>query len=172
MLHHPVHDAFIKGDLMKKANGYKPWLYSANFDGCQFIRRRNNPIIRLIWEFFKEFSNINHTCPYVSALVFKMTNAVCESRNKSWVIIDTCRLHAVQRNKTILNIELTILHPTNSVTLRLQILRKANGYKPWIIDSTFDACKFVRNPKINPIGKMVYGLFEDFSSINHPCPYV
>ncbi|XP_017844662.1 uncharacterized protein LOC108601273 [Drosophila busckii] len=65
MLHHPVHDAFIKGDLMKKANGYKPWLYSANFDGCQFIRRRNNPIIRLIWEFFKEFSNINHTCPYV-----------------------------------------------------------------------------------------------------------
>ncbi|KAL7727643.1 hypothetical protein ACLKA6_013246 [Drosophila palustris] len=70
-LHYPVNDVFIKGQLMKKANGYKPWLYSVFFDGCQFIRRRNNPLIRLVWELFKEYSTLNHTCPYVGQQMVK-----------------------------------------------------------------------------------------------------
>ncbi|KAH8311095.1 hypothetical protein KR044_004335, partial [Drosophila immigrans] len=98
--------------------------------------------------------------------VFKMTNAVCESRNKSWVIIENCRLHALQRNKTILNIVLNILHPSNSITMRMQIMKKANGYKPWVFDITFDACKFMKD-KSNKAVRVVYDLFKDYSTINH-----
>ncbi|XP_034114187.2 uncharacterized protein LOC117574458 isoform X1 [Drosophila albomicans] len=100
-----------------------------------------------------------------------MTNAVCKSHNKSWVIIETCRLHAIQRNKTILNVMVNFLHPTNSVSMRVQILKKANGYKPWIFDVTFDACKFIKD-KSNKAVKVIFDLFKDFSSLNHTCPYV
>ncbi|ALC45529.1 CG33777 [Drosophila busckii] len=102
-----------------------------------------------------------------------MTNAVCESRNKSLVVINTCRLRAVQRNKTILNILVTFLKPVQNVSIRLQVMKKANGYKPWVLDSTIvDCCKFLRNPNIDPIGKVIFNLFKDFSTLNHSCPYV
>ncbi|XP_062123400.1 uncharacterized protein LOC133836828 [Drosophila sulfurigaster albostrigata] len=106
-----------------------------------------------------------------TGLVFKMTNAVCESHNKSWVIIETCRLHALQRNKTILNVYLNVLHPTNSVSIRMQVQKKANGYKPWVFDTTFDACKFMKD-KSNKAVKVVFDLFKEYSSLDHPCPYV
>lgn len=101
-----------------------------------------------------------------------MTNIVCESRNKSWVTIETCRLRALQRNKTIANIFATFLHPATSISLRIQVQKKFNGYKPWLIDVTFDACKFMKNPKSNKIGKMIWDLIKDCSSVNHQCPYV
>lgn len=102
-----------------------------------------------------------------------MTNAICESYNLSWVTIDTCRLRAVQRNKTVFNVDLTLLQPVKSLTIRLQVLKKANGYKPWIIDTTFDACQFLRaKKKKNLIAKLILDLFQDFSTFNHSCPYM
>lgn len=102
-----------------------------------------------------------------------MTNAICESYNQTWVTIATCRLRAVERNKTVLNVDLTLLQPVKSITMRLQVLRKANGYKPWIMDTTFDACHFLRSKnKNNLIAKLILGLFQDFSTFNHSCPYM
>lgn len=101
----------------------------------------------------------------------KMTNLVCESRNQSWVTFETCRLRALQRNKTTANIFATFLHSTNSVSVRIQIQKKFNGYKPWLIDVTIDACKFMKSPKSNKVAKMIWDLFKDFSTVNHACPY-
>lgn len=101
-----------------------------------------------------------------------MTNVICESRNKSWVTFETCRLHALQRNKTIVNIFATFLQPTNSISLRIQIQKKFNGYKPWLIDVTFDACKFMKSPKSNKVAKLIWDLFKNYSTVNHQCPYV
>lgn len=64
-----------------------------------------------------------------------MTNIVCESRNKSWVLFDNCLLNATKKNRMILNVALTFLHPTNSVTLRIQVLKKVKIYKPWLMYS-------------------------------------
>lgn len=100
-----------------------------------------------------------------------MTNLVCESRNKSWVTFETCRLRALQRNKTTATIFATFLHPANSISLRMQVQKKFNGYKPWVIDVTLDACKFMRSPKTNKVAKMIWDLFKNFSTVNHTCPY-
>ncbi|SPP73251.1 Hypothetical predicted protein [Drosophila guanche] len=62
---HPANDVTIHGRVFKRANGYKPWLFDVNFDGCQFIRKRNQPFANLVYGLFKEFTNINHSCPYV-----------------------------------------------------------------------------------------------------------
>ncbi|EDV95009.1 GH23692, partial [Drosophila grimshawi] len=104
-----------------------------------------------------------------SAVVFKLTNAVCESFNKSSVVVNQCRLRAVQRNKAVLNIEVNILVPAEYIEVRMQILRKGNGYKPWLFDVTLDACKFLRK-SFNPAVTMVWALFKDFTNINHTCP--
>ncbi|XP_030080829.1 uncharacterized protein LOC115483355 [Drosophila hydei] len=101
----------------------------------------------------------------------KMTNVVCISYNKSWVVVNHCRLKAVQRNKTIFNADLEIIHPANEIDMRVQVQKKANGYKPWLFDITIDGCKYLRKPN-NPAIKIIYGIFKEFSTINHTCPYV
>lgn len=63
-----------------------------------------------------------------------------------------------------------LLHPVNKIDVRAQIQKKGNGYKPWLIDISFDACKYLRKPN-NPAIKMIYGVFKEFSTINHTCPY-
>lgn len=100
----------------------------------------------------------------------KMTNAVCESSNKSWVVIEQCRLRAISRNVTTLNIIIDFLHPARNIQLLLQLKKKANGYKPWLFDYTIDACAFMRRQR-HPVYKMFWMIIRDFSTVNHSCPY-
>ncbi|KAH8263263.1 hypothetical protein KR044_006512, partial [Drosophila immigrans] len=104
-------------------------------------------------------------------VVFKFTNVVCESYNKSWVVINKCRLYAISRNKTIFNFNGTVLHPVYNIFTEMEILKKANGYKPWIFKATMDACRFVKK-SYNPVVVIIYSLFKQFSNINHTCPYM
>ncbi|KAH8233530.1 hypothetical protein KR026_009392, partial [Drosophila bipectinata] len=100
----------------------------------------------------------------------KMTNAVCESYNESWVIVHYCRLKAYSRNKTSLHINATFLYPAHNIFLRMKVMKKANGYKPFLFDYTFDACEFMRK-RNQPFAKMVWNMVKDVSTINHTCPY-
>lgn len=50
--------------MMKKANGYKPFLFDYTFDACEFMRRRNQPFAKIVWNMIKNVSTVNHTCPY------------------------------------------------------------------------------------------------------------
>jgi len=101
----------------------------------------------------------------------KMTNVVCESYDKSLTVFHYCRLKAYSRTKTSLHINATFLHPINSISVRFQMLKRANGYKPFLFDITVDACQFLRKPN-NPVIKIVYNMIKDASNINHSCPYV
>lgn len=100
-----------------------------------------------------------------------MTNVVCESYDKSLTVFHYCRLKAYSRTKTSLHINATFLHPINSISVRFQMLKRANGYKPFLFDITVDACQFLRKPN-NPVIKIVYNMIKDASNINHSCPYV
>ncbi|KAH8391289.1 hypothetical protein KR215_010560, partial [Drosophila sulfurigaster] len=105
------------------------------------------------------------------AITFKMTNAVCVSYNQSWVTMHECRIRAISRNKTTFNFNATILHPAYSITQDIQIFKKANGYKPWLVKLKIDACKFINKP-YHPAALLINNLFLEFSNINHSCPYV
>ncbi|KRF97925.1 uncharacterized protein Dwil_GK28303 [Drosophila willistoni] len=87
------------------------------------------------------------------------------------MFLEHCRLRAISREKTVANINITVHYPANHIFVRLQVLKKANGYKPWIIDSTIDACAFMRKPN-EPVAKIIFGLIKDKSTINHTCPFV
>ncbi|XP_034650074.1 uncharacterized protein LOC117889744 [Drosophila subobscura] len=105
------------------------------------------------------------------AVVFKFTNFVCESYNQSWFVFHNCRLKAVSRNRVILNMNGTVLHPAKDISIHGRIFKRANGYKPWLVDISFDACLYFRK-RNQPIVNLVYGLFREFTNINHTCPYV
>ncbi|EDW60082.1 uncharacterized protein [Drosophila virilis] len=105
------------------------------------------------------------------AATVKFTNAVCETKNKTWVTFDRCRLRAINRNKTVLNVDLNFLHPVHTADLNFRMQKKANGYKPWLGEYTVDFCALMRKSN-HPVIKILIGVFKDFSTLNHTCPYV
>ncbi|KRF99735.1 uncharacterized protein Dwil_GK27159 [Drosophila willistoni] len=105
------------------------------------------------------------------AVVFKLTNFECESYNQSWVVIHTCRLKVMKRNQIGGYFNATILHPASVISVNGQVYKKANGYKPWVIATKFDACRFITNYNYNLIAKVVGVLFLEFTNLNHSCPY-
>ncbi|XP_046866238.1 uncharacterized protein LOC124460053 [Drosophila willistoni] len=103
--------------------------------------------------------------------MMKFTNAVCETYNQTWVSIEQCRLRAIRRNKTVLNIDLTVHYPAHHIQVKFDWLKKASGYKPWLFAATIDACAFMRKPN-NPVAKMLHNFFRNASTVNHTCPYM
>ncbi|XP_068158144.1 uncharacterized protein [Drosophila tropicalis] len=57
--------------LQKRSSGYKPFLYSFTFDGCQLLEnyKGNNEVAKLFLRIFFTYSNINHTCPFDHDLI-------------------------------------------------------------------------------------------------------
>ncbi|XP_051859558.1 uncharacterized protein LOC127565414 [Drosophila albomicans] len=66
---HPVTNIFAEFQVFKRENGYKPWLVKTSWDLCRFLTKAYNPFAILFYRMFKEFTNINHTCPYEGDLV-------------------------------------------------------------------------------------------------------
>ncbi|XP_036672415.1 uncharacterized protein [Drosophila suzukii] len=68
----PVTKVKLNLGLYKRLNGYKPFLYNLTIDACKFLKfPKSNPVVTFFYEFFKDFSNINHTCPYDHDLVLE-----------------------------------------------------------------------------------------------------
>lgn len=62
---YPVNDMTVYYQFFKRANGYKPWLMKGWVDFCRYMRRPYNPVAQMIFSFFLDFTNLNHTCPIV-----------------------------------------------------------------------------------------------------------
>ncbi|XP_020810705.1 uncharacterized protein LOC110186008 [Drosophila serrata] len=108
---------------------------------------------------------------FSNAIVFKFSNFVCESYNKSWFLFHECRLKAVSREKVVLNMNGTLLHPVYNVLTKGKMFKRESGFKPWLLETKVDACRFMRK-NYDPIAKIVYGFFKEFTNINHTCPFV
>jgi len=66
---HPIYNIALDGRILKKENGYKPWLYKFNIDACQFMKNPYNPVVIIFYKMLKHYTNVNHTCPYVVSVV-------------------------------------------------------------------------------------------------------
>ncbi|XP_036322422.1 uncharacterized protein LOC118736434 [Rhagoletis pomonella] len=100
-----------------------------------------------------------------------ITDIKCTSLNRSFVDFAECRLRLVQRSLNEINIRLKILQPPlDNITVHLQFMKKSNGYRPYLIDTKFDACKFI-STKSNPMINYLYDFIRPYTNINHSCPY-
>ncbi|XP_062136790.1 uncharacterized protein LOC133846069, partial [Drosophila sulfurigaster albostrigata] len=109
--------------------------------------------------------------PLQEAVIFKFSNVVCKSFNESWFLFHQCRIKAVKRNVNTLNFNGTVLYPAYNIFVHLQVFKKANGYKPWLVNVTVDGCRFIKKPN-SPVALLIFNLFKDFSNFNHSCPYM
>ncbi|KAH8237451.1 hypothetical protein KR038_012143 [Drosophila bunnanda] len=66
----PITKAKVNIALYKRLNGLKPFLYNVTIDGCKFLQSTTSyPVAKYFYDFSKDFSNINHTCPYNHDLI-------------------------------------------------------------------------------------------------------
>ncbi|XP_030239725.1 uncharacterized protein LOC115562409 [Drosophila navojoa] len=170
-LHYPITEVAVEAQFFKKASGYKPWLYKFKFDGCKFLKRAYNPLVVLIFRLFRDYSNLNHPCPYTDASVFKFTNAVCKSMNATLLTINECRLKAINRTRTVYNFFSTLHYPVHDVAVEFQLFKRANGYKPWLYKTKINACQFLQRP-YSPMVIIIFKLMKENSNFNHTCPFV
>ncbi|KAH8391290.1 hypothetical protein KR215_010564, partial [Drosophila sulfurigaster] len=69
-MHLPIYTERVKAQFFKRANGYKPWLYNFQIDGCKFLSRPYNPIFLSIYKQFKNFSNfMDMRCPLLGPAI-------------------------------------------------------------------------------------------------------
>ncbi|KAH8372521.1 hypothetical protein KR200_002935, partial [Drosophila serrata] len=62
--------------LYKKLNGYKPFLYNVTVDACKLLKNpTSSPVATYFYSFFLPFSNINHTCPFETVIIDKVSIA-------------------------------------------------------------------------------------------------
>ncbi|XP_017058837.1 uncharacterized protein LOC108099726, partial [Drosophila ficusphila] len=105
------------------------------------------------------------------AVVFNFTNFQCKSYNESWLVFNHYRLKAVSRDRVLLNMNATILHRSYNIQIHAKVYKKANGFKPWVLESTVDACRFLKR-HYDPFINIIYNIFKEFSNINHTCPFM
>ncbi|KAH8330267.1 hypothetical protein KR067_000677, partial [Drosophila pandora] len=66
----PVTKVKVNLGLYKRFNGYRPFLYNISLDACKFLKNRKaNPIASYFYDFIREISNMNHTCPFNHDLI-------------------------------------------------------------------------------------------------------
>ncbi|XP_052843796.1 uncharacterized protein LOC128257035 [Drosophila gunungcola] len=99
------------------------------------------------------------------------TNLKCSSKDTKFLNFKKCYIKAVNRSHKYVDVHVSMYQiPVTNVTLKLKLMRHDHGYKPFFVDVTYDACKFLKNLK-NPVLKLFYEIYKNSSNINHTCPY-
>ncbi|EDW44542.1 GM23751 [Drosophila sechellia] len=104
--------------------------------------------------------------------LLEFTNLQCESLDKDFALIDYCFLKSVNRSYKYVSIKVNLLQlPITKVKVHFGLYQRLNGYKPFLYNITFDACRFLQSPKSNPVALYFYNFYKEYSNMNHPCPY-
>ncbi|KAH8401587.1 hypothetical protein KR009_006726, partial [Drosophila setifemur] len=100
---------------------------------------------------------------------FEFTNFNCTSLDKDFMDVDECFLKSVNRSYKYLNFR-TKIHKFPVDRIRVAVLQRLNGYKPFLFNFTVDACKFLKGQRIS-LTQFFYDLFAPYSNMLHQCPY-
>ncbi|KPU72869.1 uncharacterized protein Dana_GF26850 [Drosophila ananassae] len=99
-------------------------------------------------------------------------NIKCDSLDSEFDAFEYCLLKSVNRSYKYLSLKVKLYKvPITKVKVNFALLKKFNGYKPFLYNITVDACKTLRNPKSNPIFGYFHDAFKTFSNMNHTCPF-
>ncbi|XP_017071909.1 uncharacterized protein LOC108108372 [Drosophila eugracilis] len=61
----PINSVTCHLTLFKRFNGYKPFLFNMTVDVCYFFKNKKRyPFFDIVYDGIKNFSNVNHTCPF------------------------------------------------------------------------------------------------------------
>ncbi|KRK01152.1 uncharacterized protein LOC26536161 isoform X1 [Drosophila yakuba] len=102
----------------------------------------------------------------------EFTNALCESLDKDFALFDYCFLKSINRTLKYVSLKVNLLKiPVTKVKVKFGLYKRVNSYMPFLYNITFDACRFLKSSNPNPIALYFYSIFQDYSNINHTCPF-
>ncbi|XP_065365646.1 uncharacterized protein LOC135958683 [Calliphora vicina] len=72
MLQLPLSNITIGGQLLRKSNDYRPFLYNTTADFCSFVKSGHRFLFwKILYDIIRPYTNANHTCPYNDDLIVK-----------------------------------------------------------------------------------------------------
>ncbi|KAH8293477.1 hypothetical protein KR054_000818, partial [Drosophila jambulina] len=102
----------------------------------------------------------------------EITNVKCISLDPKFADFEYCILKSVNRSYKYISTKVKLFEkPITKVKVNLELMKRYNGYKPFLYNITVDACRYLKNPASNPIAGYMYGFFRDHSNMNHTCPF-
>ncbi|XP_046808332.1 uncharacterized protein LOC111679552 [Lucilia cuprina] len=102
----------------------------------------------------------------------KLTNIKCEELDSKFAAFNECRLRLPKRNTVALFLYVKLFQlPVNNVSINLSLMKKANGYKPFLYNVSTDFCLFMKNKRQHPFLNFFLNLLVKASNINHTCPF-
>ncbi|XP_069963991.1 uncharacterized protein [Bactrocera oleae] len=102
----------------------------------------------------------------------KFTNVQCSLFDEKFAIFEFCRLRAVKRDVNELSVALKFVQLNESmrnVTIRLQLMKKASGYKPFLYDVAVNLCEYLEK-RNHPFLNIVFNAFGNHSTSSQRCP--
>ncbi|SPP74717.1 Hypothetical predicted protein [Drosophila guanche] len=101
----------------------------------------------------------------------EFTNLVCTSLDKAFSDFEYCYLRSVNRTYKYFSIKSVFYQsPITKVKVNLSLHKRFNGYRPFLYNVTVDACRFLRNPRSNPILNFFYGFITPYIG-KVSCPF-
>ncbi|XP_070851348.1 uncharacterized protein [Drosophila suzukii] len=102
---------------------------------------------------------------------FEFTNINCTSLDPEFMDVAECFLKSANRTYKYLTLKTRFYKlPINNIMIRVKVLKRLNGYKPFLYDFTLDGCKYLKG-KQNQLIQFFYDMFAPYSNVNHTCPY-
>ncbi|XP_022228402.2 uncharacterized protein LOC111078162 [Drosophila obscura] len=102
----------------------------------------------------------------------EFTNIKCDCVDKEYCAVDQCYLKSINRTYKYLSIKVNLLKPlVTNVMVNGAMLKRANGYKPFLYNITIDFCRFMKYRRSNPVALYALGLLGTNTNLNHSCPY-
>ncbi|XP_041450226.1 uncharacterized protein LOC121404590 [Drosophila obscura] len=109
---------------------------------------------------------------YEVASKVEFTNIVCTSLDKEFSEFEYCYLKSVNRTYKYVSVKSKLYQtPVTKVKVNFSLYKRFNGYRPFMYNITVDACRFLKNPKSNPVTLFFFSSFAEFSNFNHSCPF-
>ncbi|XP_067627770.1 uncharacterized protein [Eurosta solidaginis] len=112
---------------------------------------------------FRGYTNCDSFC--------KFTNIRCHSYDETKIFYKACHLIPERGEDGYATIHAVMREEAREANISIRLLRRANGWKPFLYNVNIDGCKFMRNPKANSVVSFFYSILKEFSNINHTCPY-
>ncbi|XP_017037360.1 uncharacterized protein [Drosophila kikkawai] len=104
---------------------------------------------------------------------FEFTNVNCTSFDKEILEFEYCYIKSINRTYKYLSGKVKLHEiPFANLAVNLVMWKRFNGYRPFLYNITVNGCKFLDNPKSNPVAKFIYDSYTPYSNLNHSCPYM
>ncbi|XP_068152654.1 uncharacterized protein [Drosophila tropicalis] len=102
----------------------------------------------------------------------EFTNIKCEPLDKSFADFEYCYIKAINRSYKYVSLKVNLFKiPVTKVKVNFALMKRFNGYRPFLYNITVDACKFLENPNRNPIAHYLSDLFLPYTNMAHKCPF-